>query len=132
MLWLLALVIFAAGCLGGLASSAVIGEFRLPYHDRQARVFRPGWIGTMIAGGMAAGASWGVYGPLASQALIGGEGSGVILALTLSEFFGAVLIGVGGGRWLTVELERLLMARQREALEETKKRLVRIAERSLE
>lgn len=124
MLWLIALLVFAAGCIGGLVNSAVTGEFKLPYRDNDARVFRPGWIGTLLIGGVAAAASWGVYGPLASLNLVGSTMLAAPPSLRLAEFFGAVLIGFGGGRWFTAELDRIILSRERDALEQTKQSLV--------
>jgi hypothetical protein len=124
MIWLIAALIFVAGCIGGLLNSAVTGEFKLPYRDREARVYRPGWVGTVLIGGVAAAASWGIYGPVAQVVMIG-PGPALEPALRVAEFFGAVVLGFGGGRWFTAELDRVVLAKERDALEETKHRLVR-------
>jgi hypothetical protein len=125
MLWMIVLLVFAAGCLGGLVNSAVTGEFKLPYRDNDARVFRPGWIGTLLIGGVASAASWGVYGPLASLVLVGTAAVGTPPTLRLAEFFGAVVIGFGGGRWFTSELDRVILSRERDALEQANQSLIR-------
>jgi hypothetical protein len=124
MIWLIAGLIFAAGCIGGFVNSVVAGELKLPYHDEDARIYRPGWIGTVIVGGVASAASWGLYGPVAELTLIGPVTSVAEPTLRVAEFFGAILIGFGGGRWLTAELDRLIASRERDGLEQTKNILV--------
>lgn len=123
MIWIIAGLVFIAGCIGGFVNSAVAGEFKLPYRDNEARVYRPGWIGTVVIGGVAAAASWGIYGPVAQVAMLGTSAASEPV-LRVAEFFGAVVLGFGGGRWFTAELDRVILARERDALEETKHRLV--------
>jgi hypothetical protein len=103
---------------GGFVNSLVSGELKLPTRDAEAKVYWPGWLGTVVVGGAAAAASWGLYGPLAEVALLGADaGAGAAgPVLRLSEFFGALIIGFGGGRWLTAELDRILLSREKEVL----------------
>jgi hypothetical protein len=123
MIWGVAAIVFAAGCFGGLVNSVVTGEMKLPYLDKRAKIYYPGWAGTVLVGGVAATSSWGLYGPLAQFAVIG-QGSAPLPSLKVAEVFGALIIGFGGGRWLTAEVGRLTASRERDALEKTKKDLL--------
>lgn len=121
MIWLIAGLIFLAGCAGGFVNSLVSGELKLPAKDQEAGVFRPGWLGIVLVGGAAATVSWGLYGPLAEMALLGGAGNPSVLPiLRVSEFFGGLIVGFGGGRWLTSEVERSILAREKESLTTTR------------
>lgn len=119
MIWLIGILVFGAGCVGGLVNALVSGELKLPTMDKEARVFRPGWLGTVLVGGTAAAASWGLYGSLAERTLVGAA-IGDPPVLRVAEFFGALIVGFGGGRWLTAELDRVLLAHEKEALTRTR------------
>jgi hypothetical protein len=123
MLWRIGFLILGAGFLGGLVNAVVSGELKMPYHDSEARVFHPGWLGTVLVGGVAATSSWGLYGPLAEFVIVG-PGPAVLPSLRLAELFGAVVIGFSGGRWLTAEVDRLTASRERDALRRTTQHLV--------
>jgi hypothetical protein len=97
-----ALVIAALGAIGGLVNCAIAGEFALPHIDREAKVWRPGWIGNVVVGAVAAPVIWGIYGPLAGHAITGADK----IDLTLAQVFVSVVIGLGGGRILTLEAQK--------------------------
>jgi hypothetical protein len=97
-----AAVIAGLGALGGLVNCAIAGEFALPHIDRQAKVWRPGWIGNVVAGAVAAPVIWGIYGPLAGRSITGTEP----IELTLIQAFTSIVIGLGGGRILTLESQK--------------------------
>lgn len=121
MIWLIAGFIFMAGCAGGFVNALVSGELKLPAKDQEAGVFRPGWIGIVLVGGAAATVSWRLYGPLAEMALLGGTANSTALPiLRVSEFFGGLIVGFGGGRWLTSEVDRSILAREKESLTTTR------------
>jgi len=96
------LVIAGLGAVGGLVNCAVAGEFRLPHIDRDAKVWRPGWIGNVVAGAIAAPVIWGMYGPLASRSITTPEP----IELTLIQAFTSIVVGFGGGRILTLEAQK--------------------------
>ncbi len=122
--WWIVLAIFAAGCIGGVVNAILAGELQLPKLDTVAGVYRPGWIGTVLVGGVAALVFWGLYGPMTSAVLIGGSPSDrAAPILRVSELFGALLSGIGGGRLLTSEIEKKLLARKSEELDKTKNTL---------
>ena len=58
---------------------------------------------------MAACVSWGLYGPLAAYDLVPSTTTVGALSLTITAVFGAVLIGIGGARWLTNEVDKSLL-----------------------
>jgi hypothetical protein len=74
----------------------------LPHIDREAKVWRPGWIGNVVAGAVAAPVIWGIYGPLASRSITSSEP----IEITLIQAFTAIVIGLGGGRILTLEAQK--------------------------
>lgn len=122
---LVILFVFSAGCLGGLVNAVLAGELQLPKRDAQAGVYRPGWVGNVLVGGVTALIFWGLYGPMASAILVGGTdpaAAGVVLRV--SELFGALLSGVGGGRLLTSEVDKRMLSRTTTELEKTKDALV--------
>jgi hypothetical protein len=96
------LVIAGLGAVGGLVNCAVAGEFALPHIDREARVWRPGWIGNVVAGAIAAPVIWGIYGPLAGRSITAPEP----IEVTLIQAFTSIVIGFGGGRILTLEAQK--------------------------
>ena len=122
MIWIVVGLVFTAGCIGGLINSLVAGELRLPYLDSDAKVYRPGWVGNVLVGGVAALVLWGLYGPMAHHDLIAAHANETI-ALTVAELFGALVTGVGGGRLLSAEISRRALQVERDALDETKRTL---------
>ena len=104
--------VFAAGALGGFVN-AMFSEngFVLPKKETSDKItiVRPGFSGNILVGGVAALVSWGLYGPLAAVSILGSKTGGeATISLTLSALAGAVLIGVGGARWLTNEVDKKL------------------------
>jgi hypothetical protein len=112
-MWSLLLAVVTAGALGGLVNAFINDQgFRLPSVARVDgfTIYRPGWIGNVLVGGVAASVSWGLYGPLAAQNIIGPVGDEIVaVGLSLSSLVGAVLIGIGGARWLTDQVDKNLL-----------------------
>jgi hypothetical protein len=113
-LLLILVVVFVAGALGGIINALMSDNgFVLPRSadTTDGRIVRPGFIGNILIGGVAAVVSWGLYGPFAAYPLIGGTvpaGAEAVM-LSLSAFVGAVLVGVGGARWLTNEVDKTML-----------------------
>ena len=112
MLW----IIFGVGAVGGLLNAYLsTGRLEMPRRaivDDNVRVWIPGFIGNMIIGGVAAAISWGLYGPLSSMALFKSPTPGTLSPVdtfTLATVMGAVLVGIGGARWLTNEIDKKLL-----------------------
>jgi hypothetical protein len=114
-LWVLLAIVFLAGAAGGVVNAWMSDNgFMLPRTEESGgnRFIRPGFLGNIITGGVSAGVSWGLYGPFAAAYIVGGPPSGAgraVLGLTLSSLVGAVLVGVGGARWLTNEVDKKLL-----------------------
>jgi hypothetical protein len=113
-IWLILGIVFLAGVVGG-AVNALISDngFILPKSVRtdDGRIVRPRFSRNVGIGGIAATISSGLYGPFAAYALIGGTAASNLepVKLTLSALVGAVLVGVGGARWLTNEVDKTLL-----------------------
>ncbi len=129
-LWIALLVVFAAGMAGGVINAFMSDNgFVLPRYERThegIRILRPGFLGNMLIGGVAASASWGLHGPASSQAIVmawlpssatvaAEPGKPAVApaapqpALTMAGLFGALLVGIGGARWLSNEVDKSLL-----------------------
>jgi len=98
-IWHLILIVSSMGAIGGLLNCAIAKEFVLPGFDKVLRVWRPGWIGNVLIGAVAAVVVWGIYGPLASYDLVKGQSQEV--NFTISQLLTSIIIGLGGGNILT-------------------------------
>lgn len=128
-LWIALLLVSIAGVVGGAVNALMSDNgFALPRYDSQngIKILRPGYIGNMLIGGVAAAISWGLYGPAAGQILVldrmpsstsganEGDGTKVTVptpqpALTMAGLVGGVLVGVAGARWLSNEVDKDLL-----------------------
>jgi hypothetical protein len=112
-LWLMLAVVAVAGAAGGLLNAYFTDNgFVWPRVESVGafKITRPGFLGSMLVGAIAAAVSWGLYGPFASMAVFGAtEAVPAGAALTVSALVGAVLVGVGGGRWLTDQADKSLL-----------------------
>jgi len=138
-LWQLMSIVFASGALGGVISSLLSDQgFALPGrsatggNENAAVIIRPGFFGNVLIGAVAAVASWGLYGTFATHAIVtaksgkpsapmvtsvpnisGSQGSTAAsetFDLPLSALVSAFLIGVGGTRWLSSEVDKKVLA----------------------
>lgn len=103
-----------AGVIGGLVNALTSDNgFILPKKEQidKLTILRPGYLGNAFMGAVAATISWGLYGPLATYYVLGGvkDPAASPAGLTLSALFGAVLVGVGGAKWLTNEVDKSLL-----------------------
>ncbi|OFV79477.1 MAG: hypothetical protein A2Y78_05035 [Acidobacteria bacterium RBG_13_68_16] len=114
-LWVLLAIVFVAGAVGGVINAWMSDNgFMLPRTEESGgnRLIRPGFLGNIITGGISASVSWGLYGPFAAAYIVGGPApgaEGAALGLSLASLVGAVLVGVGGARWLTNEVDKKLL-----------------------
>ena len=103
-------IVSGMGALGGLVNCALEGEFSLPHLDAEFKVWRPGWIGNVLCGAVAAAVVWGLYGPLSGLEL-----TGLLEArLTVSQAFTSLVVGLSGGRILLSETQKLMLRRERD------------------
>jgi len=109
-IWVLIIIVFAAGLIGGVINALISDNgFALP--KRESGILRPGWLGNALIGGVAASVSWSLYGPLAAAPIVAatGEGAAIKGDLTVAAIGGAILVGVAGARWLTNEVDKSLL-----------------------
>ena len=109
-LWLLLVIVCGAGAIGGLINGLLTSNgILLPdmLEVDRLRILRPGFIGNMVIGMVAAGISWGLYGPLSTMPIF--SAMPAAQGLTLSALVGAALVGIGGARWVTNEIDKKLL-----------------------
>jgi hypothetical protein len=106
--WLPVVLAFGAGALGGVLNAVMTDNgFILPQFaavQNNARIWRPGVLGNLVVGAVAAVVSWALYGP--SAGLPVGDFKA---ELTWAGFAAAVLVGIGGARWLSAEVDKSLL-----------------------
>ena len=107
--WLISLIVAAAGGVGGMIAALLSEDrgFVRPTKVSAATglVYRPGWIGLIVTGATAAWVSWGLYGPVATAAISTSAGQ----SLTMSTICGAVLVGTGGSKWISSQVDKTLL-----------------------
>lgn len=113
-LWKYMAIIFVFGAIGGVVNALLSDNgFLLPRKEKQnnTRIIRPGFLVNIFIGGIAALVSWGLYGPFAEVFIIGGTIDPKVAetGLRLSSVIGALLVGIGGARWLTNEVDKKLL-----------------------
>jgi len=107
--WLPALLALTAGALGGILNAVTTDNgFIVPQFAQVdgggARIWRPGVIGNVVVGAIAALVSWALYGPAAGLPI-----GDFKAELTWAGFASAVLVGIGGARWLSAEVDKSLL-----------------------
>ena len=113
-LWKYMVIIFAFGALGGMVN-ALLTDNKFIFPQKAAtdntQIIRPGFLVNVFIGGIAALVSWGLYGPFADVFIIGGTNDPDIglKGLSLSSVVGALLVGIGGARWLSNEVDKKLL-----------------------
>lgn len=100
-------LIALAGALGGLIN-ALLTDNGFTWPRLEKGIWCPGAVSNVLLGSAAAIASWSFY----------GSGSTVDLAevtekarisMTFSALSGAFIVGVGGARWITGEVDKRLL-----------------------
>src|SRR6266508_777584 len=110
IMWCILAIVCAAGAIGGIVNALLTDNgFPLPSkHQIDGHyIIQPGVIGNVLLGAIAAGVAFGLYGSLSNQVLIGTT-AGDPPILTVAALFGAVLVGVGGARLFTNEVDKQL------------------------
>jgi len=102
--WVCAALISIAGAIGGFAN-AVMTEDGLVLPKLQDAIWCPGFIGNVLTGAFAAFASWAFYGSGAGIEIAALQGQS-LTTLRFSALAGAFLVGVGGAKWLTNEVDK--------------------------
>ena len=112
-IWLALVIVAVAGAIGG-AVNAYLTDNGFVFKKNETVdgtvIVRPGFLGSMSVGAIAAVASWGLYGPFASANIIGSAAAGAAApSLTLSGMIGGLLVGAGGGRWITDHVDKQML-----------------------
>src|SRR5215210_2905167 len=111
--WWITIVIVVVGALGGVINALMSDSgFIAPgwYDEAGNRIWKPGALGNMLLGGAAAFISWGLYGPFAAFVLMPPDPT-TEATLTLSALVGAFLVGIGGARVITSEVEKNVLSK---------------------
>ena len=103
MTWLILAIVIVAGAGGGFVN-VFIGDSGLHLPVVENGIFRPGFIGVVFVGVMAALASWAT---LKAAVLIGGSGSP--LTLSTSDIGNGILTGFGGAKWFKSEIDKQIL-----------------------
>ncbi len=118
-IWLMLFYILIAGAAGGVVNALLTDNgFLLPKSEKvneKTSILRPGCLGNVLIGAIASVISWGLYGPLSTfyiagtrQALASNTDMDRV-GISLASLVGAVLVGIGGARWLTSEVDKNLL-----------------------
>lgn len=105
-------IILLGGAFGGIINAIVSDNgFIKPREETvdNVTIVRPGFAGNMLLGAVAAFISWGLYGAFSGAIIYGSEGLVADISLSISTVAGAILIGIGGARWLTNEVDKTLL-----------------------
>ncbi len=107
-------IIILSGAIGGIINALVSDNGFVKPREENAgdvTIIRPGFAGNILLGGVAAFISWGLYGAFSNAIVYGAvTGSGTTeISVTISAIAGAVLVGIGGARWLTNEVDKKLL-----------------------
>jgi len=121
----LILLIAVLGALGGVANALMSDNgFALPRREASggATILRPGFLGNIFLGALSAVIFWGLYGPFAEVNIVGDdprtneavagatrEDEDEDYGETLAGLIGALVIGAGGARVITSEVDKKLL-----------------------
>ncbi len=116
-IWMAIIIVSAAGAFGGLVNALMTDNgFFLPCEQQSngSAILRPGFVGNMLIGIVSAITSWGLYSSFGAVELL--QPLPTSASFTLASVVGALLVGIGGARWLTNEVDkRMLRAAAAEA-----------------
>jgi hypothetical protein len=107
-------IILLSGAFGGIINAIISDNgFIRPREETvdNVTIVRPGFMGNILLGAVAAFISWGLYGAYSAVIVyISGTGLGTEeISISISTIAGAILIGIGGARWLTNEVDKTLL-----------------------
>jgi hypothetical protein len=105
-------VVLLSGAVGGIINAIITDNgFVRPREETvdNVSIIRPGFSGNMLLGSVAAFVSWGLYGAYSSAVVYGVPVGGQDLSVSIAAVAGSILIGIGGARWLTNEVDKTLL-----------------------
>lgn len=115
------LLMAGLGGLGGFVNCLLSGEVHWPRFEKDTRIWRPGVIGNIAIGAVAAVMVWGIYGPASTFDLI--ENNPKKIILTLGQLLGSLGVGLSGGKILTLISQKQADQVAKEKLVELSKNL---------
>jgi hypothetical protein len=104
LLWVIVIVL-VAGAAGGFVN-VFIGDNGLHLPKLEHGVWRPGYLGTVFVGTIAAIASWAT---VKSVVLLGADAQAV--SLSTGDLANALAVGFGGAKWWKSETEKDVLQR---------------------
>jgi hypothetical protein len=108
--WLLTLIITIVGAIAGALSAAMSERGRgMPGTVVVGGriIWQPGWVGSVLAGAIAAAALWSLLGPGANAIVLSTKPSNAgRYAVSLPTIVGALLVGFSAARWLSTEADK--------------------------
>jgi hypothetical protein len=110
--WIPMGIVVLGGAVGGIINAIISDNgFIFPREEtiENVCIVRPGVIGNVLLGAVASFVSWGLYGSYSGVFLLGESTGAEEIDITLSAIAGAILIGIGGARWLTNEVDKNLL-----------------------
>ncbi len=112
MIWQIIFIVLLAGAIGGVVNALMTDNgFILPKYENASgnKILRPGVIGNVLIGAIAAVISWGLYGPFANFIILPNKPGIDPPSITVAAFVGAMLVGVAGAKWLSNETDKKLL-----------------------
>jgi len=106
--WQCLALIATAGALGGLVNALLTDRHLAPPKIIKG-IWCPGSTAHILFGIAAAVAPWSLYGSGAGVDLAKQASERAEISLTLSALTGAFLVGVGGAKWITHEVDKNLL-----------------------
>jgi hypothetical protein len=119
--YLIFLICLTGGVGGAVNAFLSDNGFFLPRKEQAdgKGIWRPGFLGNIVVGSIAAFISWGLYGPLSARIIVplnlsqanapSTQPTDQEIGLSLSGLVGAVLVGISGARWLSNEVDKTLL-----------------------
>ncbi len=96
-------LVAACGAAGGLTTCFHKDSVTLPKYDRKTKIWKPGAIGTVLIGAIAAMLVWAMYGSAATHDFSNlATGSSSSFSLTVAQLASSFLTGLTGGRVLVL------------------------------
>lgn len=121
-IWTMTGIVAAAGGAGGVVAALLSEDkgFVLPQFvtisptdaaEVRTNVLRPGFVGLIVVGAIAAALSWALYGPVANDVIMGATTTATtaLPGVTFAVLGGAVLVGMGGSKWLSSQVDQTLL-----------------------
>jgi hypothetical protein len=133
-LWGCFLSVMIAGAIGGVVNAFFSNNgFVLPTKiiAGTSTIWRPGVLGNVFVGAVASMAAWAMYGPLANTTIRSFNQAEDFRPFAIGSSF---LIGLSGARWLSNEVDKLLLRKtgQRLAQKVDDPEIARMATTALE